>query len=545
MSISRSLSAILLRAAALFLIAAAMLFPLAVDASAHAVLISSSPVQGARLDVPPAEFTLTFSEAVSHVSATLVDREGNAKALRPFVLGCDVRMDAAAVADGVYALNWHVVSEDGHPISASVVFSVGAANAGTPLPNSSIGGNPAHSILIWSAKIAFYLSCLFGIGGVFFTSHVERRQPHKSYSAVLGFGAASAVLSVGLMGCELTQSSPFGIFGREAWIAASDSSLARAAGAAILALMLAACSIVSPTLRRGLSLSALLLIGTAFALTGHASGAGIKWLSFSAVAMHVIAAAFWAGALPHLRDMLGRGRMGDPQVLARFSSAIPVSIIGLIVAGIYLAWLQLGSIEALWETAYGNVLSAKLALVGTALAIGAWNRLFLTKPVLNGDVGAAVSMKRLVTVEVVLVIVALGMTAMWRFTPPPRALALQVPVSSSVHIHDAQAMATVSFEATADLRFSTEVFLQTAAFGELDPKEVKFRMEAADGSVSPFSIPLRQISSGLWRAEGVQAPCDCDWKIRIEALVSDFDLVKLEGEAKLLAADADQARTSP
>lgn len=530
---------VVFRTVTLLVIAAAILLLLAQGAFAHAVLISSSPGQGERLASAPTEFRLRFSEPVAHVATSLVVRDGSAADLSATVSGADVRVVAGPLDEGVYALNWRVVSEDGHPVSASIVFSVGQSDATAPLPSSSASRNLWPTALSWVAKLIFYASCLFGVGGIFFACNVELRPPGRACLGMVLIGCASAGLSLGLTGVELTGSPLSSIVGADIWLAAFDSSLGRSVAVSVISLAMASVAVLRPSLGRGFSLVALALLGSALALTGHASDAGVKWLSSGAVAVHVMTAAFWAGALPRLRSLLVAGRMQNTVALARFSSAIPLSVAALVVAGTYLACVQLGSVRALWETAYGNVLAAKLALIGTALAIGGWNRIFLTRRVLGGDCAATSSMKRLVTVEIALIAIALSVTAMWRFTPPPRVLALQVPVLSSAHIHGTAAMATVTFETTSDLRFDAEVFLQTAGFDELDAKEVKLRMSAVDGSVSAFDVPLQRAAPGLWRAGGVQAPCDCDWKIRIEALVSDFDLATLTGETRLLNGNKD------
>jgi copper transport protein len=176
-----------------------------------------------------------------------------------------------------------------------------------------------------------------------------------------------------------------------------------------------------------------------------------------------------------------------------------------------------------------------LSLVAVALALGAWNRLVLTRPVSLGSASAAAAMKAIVAVEIALVIVILGITALWRFTPPPRALALRGPITASVHIHNAAAMATMTFDTAPDLRFDVEISLTNGDFDTIDPREVKLRMSSSEGAIAPFDIQLHRLSPGLWRAEHVQAPCDCDWNLRLGVLVSDFEMLDLDGKVKLLS----------
>src|SRR5690606_12973108 len=79
-----------------------------------------------------------------------------------------------------------------------------------------------------------------------------------------------------------------------------------------------------------------------------------------------------------------------------------------------------------WQTDYGRLLLAKLALVGLMLLIGAYNRYRLTRPVLQDEGGASPFARRLcrtARAELVIGLLILALVASWRFTPPPRALA--------------------------------------------------------------------------------------------------------------------------
>jgi copper transport protein len=114
------------RGRAFFALVAIVLLFFPTLAAAHAVLISSTPVQGERLLETPKLLALRFSEAVTRVDATLVSREGAPRKLKTVVTGADVSAELPEpLADGAYAFTWRIVSEDGHPVSASVVFSIG------------------------------------------------------------------------------------------------------------------------------------------------------------------------------------------------------------------------------------------------------------------------------------------------------------------------------------------------------------------------------------------------------------------------------------
>lgn len=520
--------------AAAFLVALGLsLSMLTTAAEAHAVLLSSTPEQGERLSVSPNAVTLHFSESVTQVMTTLTSRDRRPVVLPVKVSGAEVTAELAKpLPPGAYAFSWRAVSEDGHPVAASIVFAVGkdAILAGLP-------GTAPHGwldIATLGTKFTFYAACLFGVGRGVFSIWIARSPPSPSTSVLLLIGAACALLLVALLGLEESGSPLEALAGAEPWLMAARTSLARSLALAGGSLSFAFLAGHCPNWGRTLSSVSLVLLGVAFALTGHASGAGVPWLSSAAVSAHVTAVCFWAGALPGLFTILRSDHTGRAQTLTRFSSAIPFSVAMMVVAGGYLAYVQVGTPSGFLHTDYGKILILKLALVASALVLGAWNRAFLTSRVEQGSLSAANTMKMIVFAEILLITLVLAVTSLWRFTPPPRALALR-PTIASIHIHGASAMATMSFKTMADLSFDLDLSLETGDFDPLDPHEVRFRMSAADGSIAPFDVPVRRVSPSSWRARRIQVPCDCQWKIRIDALVSDFDMVTLNGNVKLLS----------
>lgn len=506
------------------------------SASAHAVLISSVPSQGETLATSPAELSLHFSESVGHVTVSIVSRDGKTIAPAVTIKGNDVtsKLDEP-IADGVYALNWRAQSEDGHPVSGAVVFAVGAG--AIPADFKPAATDTVPDWLTWAAKALFYISCFFGVGGSFYAAWIGRRKPGPSTLVFLLTGLASGSALILLLGCETIDAASLSLLDGASWQAGLRSSLGRCNTLAFLAIVLALLARWSRLNARAMTAASLLLLGPAFALTGHASGAGIAWLSFIAVAAHVAAVSFWAGALPGLWRDLAQGDADRVAALLRFSRAIPVAVGVMLVAGLYLAFIQLGAPAALIETGYGRVLVGKLVLVAGALALGTWNRIALTPPAGRGEARAAAVMRKVIAVEIVLILAVAATTALWRFTPPPRALALAMPNMVSVHIHDEAAMASVSFATTRDLRFDADIVLTTGTLDPLDAKELKLTLAAKDEGVAPFEVKLRHVAPGQWRAEQAMAPCDCRWDVRLDALVSDFDLVTLEGEARLLGGE--------
>jgi len=98
-------------------------------------------------------------------------------------------------------------------------------------------------------------------------------------------------------------------------------------------------------------------------------------LLVSLTALHYLATASWIGGLPYL--LLSAKRTPDVeirnQIMRNFSRLAQVSVAVLIVAGFGMSWVYVGAWNAMYGTAYGVMLSAKIALLGTLLLLGAGN----------------------------------------------------------------------------------------------------------------------------------------------------------------------------
>jgi copper transport protein len=98
------------------------------------------------------------------------------------------------------------------------------------------------------------------------------------------------------------------------------------------------------------------------------------------------AVAVWIGGLVPLVALLGASyRRESPiqipplsELVQRFSLLALVSVILLVVSGLYSALIEVRSVDALSATTYGGVVIAKAALLGVLIALGAVNLLLLT-----------------------------------------------------------------------------------------------------------------------------------------------------------------------
>lgn len=115
---------------------------------------------------------------------------------------------------------------------------------------------------------------------------------------------------------------------------------------------------------------------SATVMTSHsASRMDARGLLITFTAVHYLATASWIGGLPYL--LVAARRIADPQsrdqILSNFSRLAQASVALLILAGLGMSWFYVGSWNALYGTAYGVMLSAKLSLLVALLLLGAAN----------------------------------------------------------------------------------------------------------------------------------------------------------------------------
>lgn len=508
---------------------------IATSAFAHAALIRTDPPDGAVLKAAPTQVVLTFNEPVTPVELKLTDRSGKTRSLSEIhrvgdALAVSLR---ERMADGTAVLSWRVVSADGHPIGGALVFSIGHV---TGAENPGVAGTDrATAIMLWSVRALFLGGLLFGAGGLFFAAFMVpaagRARLMRPVGVAALVGLAAGAVSVGVQGADVLGRPLSTMLGAEAWAAGATTSYGISAAIGGIALVLALAGLLSlpERVRRGLAAAALLGVGLALASSGHASDAPPRQLTWAAVLLHGISAAFWAGALPSLAILLLRKDRAAPSALKAFSAVIPFAIIPLIGAGLLLSFVQLRSLSDLWQTDYGWILSGKLAAVLALLALAAFNRVSLTRPALVRDPRATRILAGTVVAEIGLMVVVVLLVAGWRLTPPPRSIVPPAAASAPIYVMpaspDGATMANVNITIRSGLA-EMVIEVTDAAMVPVPAKEVEVSIESETLGIGPITRKARA-DGGLWRVDRLPVPAAGRWELRIGVLKSEFEQAEL------------------
>lgn len=507
-------------------------------AHAHAALVSSEPADGAVIAAAPSRLTLTFNQPVSPLVLRLLPPDGKFSELQATA----ERESSLAVTfpsglrEGTHVLSWRVVSLDGHPVGGSVVFSIGAPSTSREIAAQSTA-DPVVAAALWTLKVVFYIGLFVGIGGSLFLAWLAPGGTGGGRTAIaitLAAGCAATPIIVGLQGADALALPLSGLASGGVWQAGLATTFGATAIAAACALVagLAALGVRTTKIARGLSLFGGVAAGVSLALSGHASSAAPHWLTRPAVIAHTVAVTFWIGALVPLGAIMLKGPAPEA-VLSRFSRAIPWAVAALVVSGAVLAIVQVAEPDALLTTAFGQVLCAKLCLVSILLALAAWNRFRLTPAVMGGSMEPRRQLSRLIAIEVAIVVVILGLVATWRFTPPPRALAVASAKPALVHIHTETAMADVSFEPGRAGMVQAKIVIMTGDFKELDAKVLRLTLENKSSGIEGIARRATKGSDGIWRIQQLPVPAGGRWNVDVEILINDFEKATLQGQVDI------------
>jgi copper transport protein len=558
-------------------------------AHAHSDLTEATPPQGAVLASPPPAIILSFNEPVAPLVLQLIGPDG-----RPVELGKPEARDTTLalplppeLARGSYLLSWRIASADGHPVGGTLSFAIGAAGA-RPIAAPRARA-PWLSPAIAVAGLALLAGLLFGAGGVVFNAWAAEYEAGGCRRHLPGLLVAliAAPVSLGLQGLDALAAPWSALFSRACWAAAMGTSygtLVLLAEAAALSGLFACVSGSAPG-RRVLALLSVLLLGLALASSGHAATAVQGNAARSVVFVHAIAATAWMGALACLPFLLLGGYGETP--LRRFSMAALV-IVGLLVAtGALLAWWQLRAPADLWRTAYGRILAAKLVFVLGLLGLAAVNRWRLTGPALLGDGPALRALVRNIRWEIALAAAILCAVALWRFTPPPRALPADHAMTASMgnmpgtgnmaHTRDTDDMRhmgevghrgnatrkdsmprTVDQQASApgssrrvvslhgggakaqavvtvrpDGHVGVELTLSRQDGSLLPAKEVSVALSNPRAGIEKIVRPARQGGASAnagWVVDDMPLLVAGLWDVEVDVLISDFESISLQGQ---------------
>lgn len=529
------------------ILALATIFGTTASASAHAVLLATEPVDGAVLGSPPGELVLRFNEPVAPVFVRVIGPDGQAVPTPDTVRAVDTELRLTLPPDlpqGGYIVSYRVISADSHPVGGSIAFAIGASSTPeAPLQDAALAREKWWKTAKVLLRFMQNLALMLAAGGALFQLLVLRAGDRiPGLRAMIAGGAATAavvaIIGIGVQGGLLAVVPISALLDPAIWRLGASSTVGTAALVLVPALMVVALSSMMSSRRLGqtvAALGALAAVGS-LVLTGHAAASG--WMTQLLLALHVIAVAYWLGALWPLHIILHTRSADEAVILVRRFSAIAVPAVGLlIVAGIAMALTHVAEPAELVESTYGRLLLLKIAFVGVLVSFAIVNRWRLTPALAHGSGQAPIALARNVRLELALAGAILFSTAVLAHTAPPHAAAPHDHHSHHEHVHGTAppgyAIVTVSRGRTALIEVSpaqvganaVTLWLLDTEGRPLEPIEVTLSFALPIAGIEPLGRTPTADGKGRYTLPRIDLPLHGRWRVRIDALISEFEKV--------------------
>ncbi|MFK4046236.1 copper resistance D family protein [Roseomonas mucosa] len=271
-------------------------------------------------------------------------------------------------------------------------------------------------------RIAFYVTCLGAAGlGVFAIGFGAMQTSQDAAScrrltrAMVALGLASSLLWFSTQVALASGGDPFDA---EVW----DMIVTSPPGTSVLiawaGLLLVAAATWMGRPGAVVGAAGILAVAASFTAVGHTTQHHPRWLLAAALVLHLVAVSFWAGSLWPLALASRRGGPEAARLVEGWARAAAWFVGGLVLAGMLLAGLLVGSVETLVTTAYGWALMAKVALVGVLLAFAAWHRFRLTPALAAGAPGVGRRLAISIGWEIVVMVLVFWAVAEMTSTSP-------------------------------------------------------------------------------------------------------------------------------
>jgi len=277
-------------------------------------------------------------------------------------------------------------------------------------------------------------------------------------------------------------------------------------------------------------------------LFSHASAAQDELAAVAGDWLHLVATALWLGGLivfalviPPVRQQSEDASGAVGRLVAGFSNYARAAVAALIVTGVYAAWLQVGSVEALLTTVYGRALFVKLILILPLLAISGVNLVFTHRGLKNGQMIWIGRLRGLIGMEIALVIGVLLTVGVMTSGAPARGV---------IAVRDAEAPPIPeisSFQMQEDDTLMTHLEIIPGTVGEntfnvslydldgnpiTDASRIRLRFNSLDQNIGESELRPELQPDGTYTISGANLSVPGNWRVRMTvARPGEFDSV--------------------
>jgi copper transport protein len=546
----------------------------ATPALAHATVAGSDPADSSRLQAVPAKVTMTFSEDISVGAGFLkvVDSKGNTVSSGAATSnGRDVSVAmGTGLGDGSYIVSYRITSADSHPIDGAYAFVVGDGPL-VAATGSVVGGGTdglVSAVFTVARWISFVGIVLFG-GLAFLVLCWPRGRVDPLARKLIWYGwwgtTAGAVLGlilqgpyaagtglIDLLNLGLLKTTLATTYGR---MLCGRLVLLGALAVLTVRIMRAPERTAEKSRARDEDLAAICGLGVlaTYGGVGHAAAGSTPTLALLSDTTHLAAASVWLGGLVMLAAcLLPRRRTGElAEALPRFSKLALGCVAALTVTGTYQAWREIWPIPALWSTAYGQILIAKVTGFLLIVAVAYFSRQAVlrryVRPVVHalsvkeedGTVGSVATIstpeaeavdedrrmiRRLrasVGLELLLGVVVLALAAVLVSQAPARTSYVK-PVDKTVQLASG-GTATVKITPVKVGSNTVSIDVFDTQGKPVDAKAVTATLALPSQQYGPLAVSIGHAGTGQYSTTGAALTKPGNWELVVRVQMSEFD----------------------
>lgn len=490
-------------------------------AHAHANLLVTTPTNMSVVETTPERVLLDFSEPLEAdlIELKLYDWDAREIDLPPPTLSkgnaSQMTVELPTLQAGTYTVIWGVVSEDGHPVKGSFVFSVGTATEhridlnvdGTDLPNP------------WLVGLRYVVeSVLLLGGGLFFFTRWSGRYHLPEYEQLISRRTRNILwlllllLSLGqwfVYSSTLPGSGLASILLHGNWNLLIHTPFALMVSVQILLLLLLALPGMQ-TLWYGIIWT---LLATNLAFGGHALGTEPVWLSLTARAVHTLSLALWLGGLAYLALTFvyakrNKRHIDRSRFRTFFTRSAIITTLLVIISGVIMTTLQTDWPLLFQGSLWSNLLLLKIAIMAIMLVIALiqtirWRRV-------DSQLShAGLRLELLAGVFALFVAVLISQ------------MSYPVPIKPYAHLLQATAGEATASVQIPELRIGSQTL--TSQLPDLHgkpPEKVVVRLEMTDMEMGDLESTATRLPTGDYQAK-LNFSMTGKWQYTIEATYAD------------------------
>ncbi len=542
----------------ILVLAAALAVTWSMPVQAHAMLMRSIPAANAMLSKFPPRVELFFSEAVAGPLSQIqvLDVQG----VR--VDKGDVHTDPAdnthllvslpGLLPGVYIVEWKVISAtDGHQTTGSFPFAYGnvpveAMSATTAAMSAGQAPLPIAGMIV---KGFLYLAASTLLGSIlfFFLAWIpsirkaglpeEDAKVYEAFTKKLALIGIVTLVVANLLSLMFQAGLARGALAAWPWQAEFRAMVAGTRLGTLGILRFEAAGVLAILLlpkrnfwNRWMALAVCLGLLLTFSLESHAAGQARPLVPVLADWIHLTAVSVWVGGLFAFLGGMYLTRKLEPErrtvltsiLIPHFTTLAMVSVGALVLTGLYSAFLDVGRVNALLTTLYGQLLIVKLVIAGPMLAFGAFHFLITTpamrraasKP--GGSPAWVNRFRTMLTSESILGVAILLWVGAFTSLPPASMTAIQMGQSQRTKADDLSIVLWVDPAQPGMNTFT--VTITSGGKPVTNAQKVSLEFTSMSGKVPPAKADMTDMGKGRFSLQGGYLAMADQWDVKVVVL---------------------------